>query len=140
MRRRIFVDTSAWIALIDESDRHHQKAREYYEQWVKRTGVELITSDYIIDETLTVIRYRVGLLYAHRFWDAIEQAQSQNILRITWVEQKTWQEALSLFFRYDDQRFSFTDCTSFALLSREPVDAVFSFDRDFVVAGFLTEP
>lgn len=57
-----------------------------------------------------------------------------------WVEQKAWQEALTLFFRYDDQRFSFTDRTSFALLSREPVDAVFSFDRDFIVAGFLTEP
>lgn len=112
MRRHIFVDMSAWIALVDESDRHHREAKAYYEQQIRQMGVDLITSDYIIDETLTLIRFG----------------------------QKTWQEAVALFFRYADQRFSFTDCTSFALLSQEPVDAVFSFDRDFVVAGFLTEP
>lgn len=140
MRRHIFVDTSAWIALVDESDRHHREAKAYYEQQIRQMGVELITSDYIIDETLTLIRYRMGMLFAQRFWNSIEQARSQNILRTIWVGQKTWQEAVALFFRYADQRFSFTDCTSFALLSQEPVDAVFSFDRDFVVAGFLTEP
>lgn len=140
MRRRIFVDTSAWIALVDESDQHHQRAKEYYERQIKRAGAELITSDYVIDETLTVIRYRMGLPHARRFWESIEQAEGQNILKMIWVGQTIWQEALALLFRYDDQRFSFTDCTSFAFLSQEPVDAVFWFDRDFVVAGFLTEP
>ncbi|MCS6829663.1 MAG: PIN domain-containing protein [Armatimonadota bacterium] len=140
MRRRIFVDTSAWIALVDESDRHHQKAKSYYEQHIKQRGVELITSDYVIDETLTVIRYRMGLTYARRFWHSIEQAPDQNILKMFRIEETTWSAALAMFFQYDDQDFSFTDCTSFALLCQEPVDAVFSFDKDFVVAGFLMEP
>jgi hypothetical protein len=140
MKRYIFVDTSAWIALADKSDQNHHRAQTYYEQQIKPHSIQLLTSDYVLDETLTLIRYHMGLIYARTFWQSVQQAQDHGSLSISRVTEEVWLDALALFFRYHDQQFSFTDCTSFVLLARVPVDAVFSSDKDFLVAGFSIQP
>lgn len=140
MKRYIFVDTSAWIALADKSDQNHHRAQTYYEQQIKPHSIQLLTSDYVLDETLTLIRYHMGLIYARTFWQSVQQAQDHGSLSISRVTEEVWLDALALFFRYHDQQFSFTDCTSFVLLARVPVDAVVSFDKDFLVAGFSIQP
>jgi len=140
MKRYIFVDTSAWIALADKSDQNHHRAQTNYEQQIKPHSIQLLTSDYVLDETLTLIRYHMGLIYARTFWQSVQQAQDHGSLSISRVTEEVWLDALAVFFRYHDQQFSFTDCTSFVLLARVPVDAVFSFDKDFLVASFSIQP
>ena len=49
--------------------------------------------------------------------------------------------AWELFVRYADQMYSFTDCTSFALMRTMHVQEAFTFDRnDFTAAGFTPVP
>src|ERR1051325_6831649 len=50
----VFVDTSAWFAAIVPSDPNHASAAH----WLAANAEVLITTDYIVDETLTLLRAR----------------------------------------------------------------------------------
>ena len=70
----------------------------------------------------------------------IEMAQQQGFLRVVWVDEEIAAEAWDLFERYDDQLFSFQDCTSFVIARRLDSQDVFAFDEDFSVMGFRVWP
>jgi predicted nucleic acid-binding protein len=53
--KRVFVDTGAWIALAEQSDVHHLQAIAIADE-LSRANTLLITSDYILDETITWFR------------------------------------------------------------------------------------
>jgi hypothetical protein len=120
----VFVDTSAWYALADASDTHHQAATHY----INTLTAPLVTSTYILDETVTLLRMHLGHAAARRFGEKLRQEQIALLLRIIeHDEQRAW----DIFVRYDDKVFSFTDCTSFALMERLYIDTAFAFDEDF---------
>ena len=75
---RFFVDTSAWLALNDKNDQYHNKAAAKSIE-IKKHKIELITSEYIIDESITLIRYRVSHRAAVIFGDSLI---TSNIVRI----------------------------------------------------------
>lgn len=56
---RVFVDTGAWIALTDKTDDYHKAALKIH-AYLEENNAWLITSDYIIDETITWLRYKAG--------------------------------------------------------------------------------
>ena len=49
-------------------------------------------------------------------------------------------KARAIFFRYRDKDFSFTDCTSFAVMRELKIHEVLTTDRHFVQMGFTTLP
>ncbi len=50
----VFVDTGAWFAYFVRRDPDHSSARE----WARTNRQPLITSDYVIDELLTLLKVR----------------------------------------------------------------------------------
>lgn len=76
----VFVDTGAWIALSDRSDQHHEEARRIYER-LKLDRIRFLTSDYVIDETVTRLRYDSSHKHAVRFLDLIARAQEIKVLQ-----------------------------------------------------------
>ncbi|MCS7190061.1 MAG: PIN domain-containing protein [Fimbriimonadales bacterium] len=140
MSRPLFVDSSAWIALTSADDQAHAQARAYFIQEIQARRRRLLTTNFVLSETLTLLRYRFGLSIAETFWESVQQAQAEDLLEVRHIGEDLWVEAVSLFFRYRDQNFSFTDCTSFALMRREGIDTAFAFDHHFWVMGFLVEP
>jgi len=139
MKRQVFVDTSAWVALVYAGEAQHAAARECYQR-LSQQGVSLATSDYVLDETLTLLRTRFGYVWAERFWNLVESAFQQGYIQLLRGDEAAWRDALGIFFQYRDQDFSFTDCTSFVLMRREGMDTVFAFDHHFWVMGFTVEP
>lgn len=135
----LFVDTSAFLALANEKDNNHISAVRFLED-IKNGNVgirKIITSDYIIDETLTRIRYSVG----HR--QAVEWGKdilASNVVERLDVDEEIFGLAWELFETYDDKRLSFTDCTSFAIMKKRGIENVFSFDGDFGRLGFILLP
>jgi len=133
---RLFADTRAWCALYDRSDVHHTRASAFLQE-LKREKAQLITSDYVLDESLTLLRFRAG----HK--EAVDLGkwvlQSPLVKRIN-VDEKTWQSAWEMFVRYDDKAFSFTDCTSFAIMRQLGLLNAFAFDHNFEQAGFVMLP
>jgi predicted nucleic acid-binding protein len=70
----------------------------------------------------------------------IQAAARTNLLTLEWVTPDVQERASEIYERYDDQTFSFWDCTSFAICDALNVDYVFGFDRDFQTAGFELRP
>ena len=135
----IFVDTSAFLALVNEKDTNHTEAVHFLEK-IKSGRVKIkkiITSDYIIDETLTRIRYSVG----HQ--EAVEWGKdilASNVVERLEVGIEMFELAWELFQTYDDKKLSFTDCTSFAIMKKNGIEKAFSFDEDFERIGFIQIP
>ena len=90
----IFVDTAAWVAAADSADSAGPLVREARDQWLSG-GNMLVTTDYVIDETLTTIRFRLGLDAAEAWWLQIE---GSNRLRIESSDEARREKARSLFF------------------------------------------
>lgn len=129
---KLFVDTSAWYALNDRDDQYREQALEKYQR-LKAQRVELVTSDYIFDESLTIINTRIGHRPAVAFGEALLKSTYAQLAPLT-AEDCT--AAFALFKKYADKNLSFTDCTSFTLMKRLKLKTAFTFDRHFEQVGF----
>lgn len=136
-KKAIFVDTSAFKALFDFSDEFHPKAAKFLAK-IKNEKLQMITSNFILDETYTLIRVRMGKKPAIQFrQDLISSISILNVLRITIGDEKS---AWDYFAKLPGRGVSFTDCTSFALMKRLEMKEAFAFDEDFAKAGFKVLP
>ena len=93
----------------------------------------MVTTNFIIDESLTLIRIKSGLDVALKFAGLIQKmAIHQKIVRVTQVDEKNaWK-----WFPEKWSKLSFTDCTSFAVMERLGLKDVLTFDDHFSKAGF----
>ena len=91
----------------------------------------------MLDETLTLLRSRRGLDAAITFIDKIKKSKS---VRVFWVDEGLFEKSLDVLRRSDDKSWSFTDCTSFALMKELSVAEAFTFDRHFEEAGLGAYP
>jgi uncharacterized protein len=132
----LFVDTAGWVACADTADPAHNEAGEARDAWLQSGGV-LVTTDYVADETLTLLRVRLGLATAEAWW---QQVDSSPRLRWEYVGMARADKARALFFRYRDKDFSFTDCTSFVIMRELRIREALTTDHHFVQAGFVTLP
>lgn len=130
---RLFVDTSAWFALANRKDPDHAHVNKVFKEFSGR----LTTSNYILDETLSLCLYRLGHAAARQVGAALLDSAGVDLIRITPQDE---QEAWTLFSRRADQRYSFTDCTSFVLMRRLRIEVALALDNDFQAEGFRVIP
>lgn len=133
---KVFVDTSAFAALENRRDAHHEGAVRTYRRLI-RDRASLSTSDYVFDETVTLLKARAGPQIALRW---AERLLSSTLFELVVVDRGLLEDAVRVFGGALDQPFSFTDCTSFALMRTQGVDAAFAFDEDFKKFGFEQLP
>lgn len=132
---KLFLDTSAFVALHDRSDSLHDEAKRYFESLT--ASDRLFTSNYVTDETITRLRYAVGHLAAVTFAEAILKTR---LISTFYIDTDVERAAMGFLKKYKDKKLSFTDCTTMALARDHGMDAVFAFDDDFAKAGFRTVP
>jgi predicted nucleic acid-binding protein len=136
---RLFVDTSALVAIEDLDDTNHGRAVKFRET-VREGDTEfrrLYTSNYVIDETLTLLRYHCGHSVAVTFRKTIE---SSKLVQVLWVTESLEKSAWNIFEKRPDKEYSFTDCTSFALMDAEAIRNAFAFDDHFYQQGYNIVP
>ena len=97
----------------------------------------LLTSNYILDETVTLIRFRLGWNVAHRFGKELRAGTLAAVQRISPRDEES---AWAIFSKYADKSFSFTDCTSFALCERLKIRSCLAIDNDFRAYGLHCVP
>jgi len=127
---RVFVDTSGWYAAVDSRDPHHKAVA----RWLRRNSLPLVTSDYVFDEAVTLIRMELGHGAAVRFGKSIRASATVHIMAVTPEDREA---AWETFEKFDDQKLSFTDCTSFALMKRIGLARVLGTDGHFALMGFI---
>lgn len=133
----IFVDTSAWVALADPDDEHHAAATRVNAEVRKGAHGKLVTTDYVLNETLSLVRDRVGFDHLRAFAQGLLGSPNVHLL---WVEEAQFRTSLDLMLTREDKRWSFTDCTSFVTMKSMGVREAFAFDSDFRQAGFVVIP
>lgn len=133
----IFVDTSAWFALEAEDEKNHQRAQRFLAEIALGSRGILVTTDYVLDETLTLLQSKKRLAAALTF---IEKVRKSKSIRVFWVDESVFEKALVLFRKTNDSLWSFTDCTSFALMKDLTIAEAFTFDSHFTQAGFQRLP
>ena len=133
----IFVDTSAWYAVEVEDDVNHEEACKFLSKIASGKHGVSVTTDYVLDEALTLLRSRRSLSSALCFMDKIKKS---NSVRVFWKDEALFQKALDIFQKSERKSWSFTDCTSFALMKDLSVPEAFTFDGHFREAGFRAFP
>lgn len=134
--RGVFVDTAGWMACADERDPACASACAARDAAMEG-GHTLVTTDYVVDETLTLIRLRLGLAAAKAWW---AQVGGTSRLRWEWIGPERAEKARNLFFRYRDKDYSFTDCTSFVVMQELKLKHALTTDRHFQQMSFDVLP
>jgi hypothetical protein len=130
----IFIDTSAFLAIENREDSYHESALEFRDACLKSRRI-FVTSDYVLDESYTIIRLRAGHDIAVQFGEALRTSQFIHIEHVT---PEIIEDAWKIFKTYGDHAFSFTDCTSFALMEHLNISTAFAFDAHFREYGKFT--
>jgi len=133
---RIFVDTGAWIAIADKNDQYAKIATKFYTNLIIQRS-NLFTSNLVLVETFNLLSRTIGSKSTTKFGDALKTNVFLTVESITLVD---WERGWRIFGKYDDKDFSFTDCTSFALMERLKVKSAFAFDVHFRQYGFSVFP
>lgn len=128
----IFIDTGPFLARYVAADQHHARAAAAWPGLLS-SKARRFTSNFVLDETFTLLARRAGYTFAAQRARNILDSAALHILRPDAADER---QALELFEKFADQRASFTDCVSFALMRRHGIGRAFSFDRHFVDAGF----
>ena len=129
-----FVDSGAWIALFNRRDQHHTEARAIFNE-LERQRERLFTTDYVLDETVTRLRYDVNHSAATGFLDAVERAEEKKTVTVVAIDKGLFEQAKRLFRQYSSERLSYTDCTSFVVCQSYGISAAFAFDQHFPIMG-----
>ena len=104
-----FADTSFFFALAAKRDRTHEPAVKAFTRLL-RLQRPLVTTDYVLDETLTLTKARTSAKVALALLDRIESSPALSIQHIT---HDRFAAAKAFFRKHADHGYSFTDCTSF---------------------------
>ena len=132
MLRRVFMDTSAWLAVTDTSDVHHTEAAEIYTSLLN-AQVVLVVTILVIAETQIWLRRRFGTDAALAFLKNINESTH---IEIVYPDAALEKKAKGILCQYIDQDFSLADAISFVWLKEAGLSDVFAYDRHFVTAGF----
>jgi len=127
----IFVDTGAWFAAFVPNDADHAAA----DAWLEANTELLVTTDYVIDELLTLMKIRGEFRRALHLGASLF---AEDIAQIVWVLPDDIQQAWGIFQRYHDKGWSFTDCVSRVMMERLGMQRAFAFDDHFRQFGTVT--
>ena len=129
----MMVDTGAWYAVADRSDRHHLAGRRFYLEQAPLAS--LVTTDLIVAETWTLVSAHLGRAAALTFWETLRDTRTP----IVTIDPVDLESAWHIVHAFPDQTFSFVDCTTFAVMQRLGIDEVFAFDQHFLVYRYGTK-
>jgi predicted nucleic acid-binding protein len=130
----VFVDTSAFYAMLDRDDSNHPGAKA---EWTRLLGTNtvLATSNYVLLETSALIQHRLGLKAVHDF-----QEDVVPLLQVDWIDEERHNAGIEAVLAAGRRRLSLVDCTSFRSARKCGARAVFCFDVHFQEQGFEALP
>lgn len=130
----VFADTSFFKALFDLKDNFHQDAEKIWQR-IEEEKILVVTTNYVLDESFTLLRKRSGCDLVKKFRDDLAITKNVLIIRVTiFDEAGAWE-----WFLLDWSDLSFTDCVSFAVMKRLGIKRAAAFDQHFTRAGFKVE-
>lgn len=132
---KIFIDTWGWLTLQDKREPRHQEVKNFYQDFRQRKGIAY-SSDYVLDETITLLFRRLPFSVAIEFLDDIDQAVQEKYLRLERITPGRFEKAKELRIKFGDKpRISFTDLTSMVVITECGITEILTEDDHFTQVG-----
>ncbi len=129
---KVFVDTAAWIALLDADDALHAAAERVWHQLLQQRSL-LLTSDFVLlelaDAFATPSSRKQAIAFINDLWRS-------PAVKVVPVSRNLLDEGWALYSQRLDKGWGLTDCTSFVMMTQERITQAFTSDRHFEQAGF----
>jgi predicted nucleic acid-binding protein len=133
MANEIFVDTSGFYALLIKADDLHAAAVRILRE-ARRRKRRFVTSDYVLDETATLLKARG---HAHLLSAFFGSLLTSHACRTEWTDAERFHTCRAFFLKHVDQEWSFTDCLSFCIMKELRLSDALTKDGHFGAAGFV---
>lgn len=130
----IYVDTSAIFAGLDKDDVHNQKALNTWNNILSKDNI-LITTNYVLLESITLIQRRLGIKAVRVFQEDI-----LPLINIEWIDAEMHRSGVSAFLAASIRNLSLVDCVSFEIMRTLGIKTIFAFDPHFSEQGFNCIP
>ena len=135
-----FIDTWGFKAYIDSKEPKHKSVKKYIEK-IWNSKKPLITTDYIIDETITLLSYKLNYHELKKFIEKLESSIENDFIKIIWITKDVFREAIKLKLNYKDKLdISFTDMTSMIVMKKNNITEIITEDVHFKKVGFGLNP
>jgi predicted nucleic acid-binding protein len=131
---RVYIDTSAFLALMNANDINHLDAKKTWIELLDKDS-DLFTSNYVLVETYALLQHRFGLEAVAVFHHDINP-----VLDVLWAEPESHSVAIATLLASSRRKLSLVDCLSFAAMRKYYIDTAFAFDRHFLEQGFFCLP
>lgn len=129
----VFVDTSAFFALLDSESEMNPAALSALRTLADRDDV-LVTHSYVVVESIALVQRRLG--------KAAVRAFLQNVapeIETIWVDETLHSAGVAALLS-SPSAISLVDHVSFAVMRERGIRTAFAFDVDFAKAGFTVVP
>jgi predicted nucleic acid-binding protein len=132
---KLFIDTWGWIVLRNKREPRHIELNEFYSSWKNQKGISY-TTDYILDETFTLLFRRLPFKEAKKSLDAIDFAIKEGYLCLERITAERFEKAKGLRIKFQDKpRISFTDLTSMVVMVEIGITNILTQDDHFTHVG-----
>jgi predicted nucleic acid-binding protein len=127
----VFVDTSAFYAVLSVTDRNYEKAVSDWNRFIDDESVTLCTSNYVVVESCALIRSRLGVSAVRNFLESLIP-----LTIVLWVDEKIHSAATEAMIAHGKSGPSIVDCSSFAIMRDNGIVTALSYDKHFSANGF----
>lgn len=131
---RVFVDTSAFIALLVTSEQKHQQCVTKYQHYKQKNAI-FYTNNLVLSETYTRILYDLGKDACRKVIEKIQDLQDQGKLKVFQVDKIISTQAEKFMIKFAEHKLSFTDVSIYSMVKEYKLDEIFTLDADFKKVG-----
>lgn len=131
MAKYVIIDSSFLVGLLLPRDKYHKTAKKQFKE-LKDQKIMFILSDYILDESLTIILNRTNCQILEKNIEVIETLLATEIFLMRFLSKMEISEAQRTMVKYCDHNLSFTDVTLLILKRSLKTNEVLSFDNNLI--------
>lgn len=134
-----FIDTSAWLAIVDAQHEHHPQAVDYFRELLENNA-KIVSNNIAIDKALIQINHRLGLKAARDFWKIIDESILTINLRMDWISRRVRRNAIAHYLKKTSEEMQLEHYFLLETVKRKKVDILFTFDDNLRHLGLPVMP
>jgi predicted nucleic acid-binding protein len=132
---KLFVDTWGWLTLYDKREARHREVVNFYQKFRTQQG-QLFTTDYVLDETFTLLFKRLPFAQAQQALSLLDEAVDLGYLNLEWITPDRFAKTKNLRLKLQDKpQISFTDLSSMIVLEEMTISNILTADAHFTHVG-----
>ncbi|MQL51330.1 PIN domain-containing protein [Desulfofundulus thermobenzoicus] len=130
----VYVDTSAFLAVLDADDENHEAAKKVWTDLLESREA-MVCNSYVLVETFALVQHRLGMAAVRAFHEDVFP-----VLQLEWIDDNLHRQAASALLTANRRNLSLVDCASFTTMRRLGIKRAFAFDKHFSEQGFTCIP